>query len=150
MKIKVYFTLLIFSLLTSCCGTHTEVKYEYKGVVINRIDECGKTRFYYKNNQNQNSGKIWVEYSGINDGFSGYLKFYENGKVTLLSGDGDFQKENLDTTHFNYKRILAYERPELNESVCQIMFPAEYEQEKNKSSNSAVRLTYNIDQNDWW
>ncbi len=111
------FLTLIF---TSCCGIHTEVKYAYDDITITRIDECGKTTFSYEKGQERSTGKLWATYSGINDGFSGYLKFNKNGKVFLLSGDGYFQSARLDSSKFEYKRILAYEGPEIGESVCAI------------------------------
>ena len=80
-----YLTLLTL-IFVSCCGIHTEVEYVYDDITITRIDECGKTTFYYEKGQEKSKSKLWVTYSGINDGFSGYLKFNKSGKVLLLSG----------------------------------------------------------------
>ena len=126
------------------------VTYAYGEVSITRIDECSRTSFYYTKGHSDSAGKIWVEYSGINDGFSGYLKFHDNGKVTLLSGDGYFQSEGIDHSHFEYKRIAAYERPELNASVYEILLATNYEIEKNQEFESKVKATYSIDENEWW
>jgi hypothetical protein len=146
-----YLTILLIVFLSSCCGTHTEIKYKYADITIKRIDECGKTTFYYQKGQEQISGRIWAEYSGINDGFKGYLEFNENGRVSLLSGDGYFQTStDLDTTRFNYKRIYAYSRPELSENVCQIMLSPKYEKERNLEFESGIQVEYNIDKNEWW
>ncbi|WP_439880134.1 hypothetical protein ACSX1A_13330 [Pontibacter sp. MBLB2868] len=147
---KKYSLLLLIPVFSSCCGLHTEVKYEYGEAVVTRIDECGKTTFYYGNGQSRSSGRIWTEYSGINDGFSGYLIFSESGKVKILSGDGHFQSEGVDTTLFEYKRITASNRPESKESLYRIMLSTRYEQERNKQSNSQVKAFYVIDENEWW
>jgi len=131
--------LSIFSFIS--CDNKVEITYSYNDVVIKRIDKNGKTIFYHNKLGNENP-QIWVEYSGINDGFSGYLKFNENAKVSLLSGDGYFQKSNIDTTKFDYIRIAAYQRPELGESVYFIQDAIRYEQEKNKGSGTKVKANY--------
>ena len=142
--------LLLLLLFSACCRLHTEVKYNHDDVTITRIDECGKTTFYYNNGQENSSGKIWTEYSGINDGFSGYLEFCENGKVFLLSGDGYFQSENIDSSKFEYKRIFSYDRPKIGESVCEIQLSTRYEKEENDKSKTGIKITYKIDDNEWW
>ncbi|MCI5051038.1 MAG: hypothetical protein MRY57_01915, partial [Candidatus Pacebacteria bacterium] len=103
--------------------------------------ERDRTTFYYDRIDN-NAPKIWVEYSGINNGFSGYLKFEGNGKVSLLSGDGYFQSSNIDTSKFKYKRILAYQRPDLGEDVYFIQLATRYEQEKNLNTGTKIKVTY--------
>jgi len=146
-------SILVISLiisLSSCCGLNTEVDYQYSDVIINRIDVCGKTTFHYQNGNNKNIGKIWVKYSGINDGFSGYLVFKENGKVQLISGDGYFQSENIDTTLFEYKRIYSYNRPKNGKNVCEIQLSSRYEKEANISQETDIEITYRIDDNEWW
>jgi hypothetical protein len=113
----------------------------YKDTVIKRVDQNGKTTFYL-NEISQDSPHIWVEYSGINDGFSGYLEFTENGKVSILSGDGYFQVSNHDTKSFDYRRIAAYERPELKENVYFIQDAIRYEQMRNKGTKTIVIVEY--------
>ena len=142
-------TSLVF-LLSSCCGLHTEIDYEYQGVMIRRVDECGRSTFFYHNEGRQGQGKIVVEYSGINDGFSGYLKFEETGRVVLLSGDGHFQMQDVDTTNFIYKRIYSYSRPTLDDAVYQIMLSTKHEIERNAKSQSTVKAKYRIDKNEWF
>lgn len=137
MKVKKIIFLLT---LTACCDIRTEITYIYNGTVIKRVDRCAKTTFYY-GEIDKSAGRIWVEYSGINDGFSGYLKFEENGKVYLLSG-GYFQSSNLDTSKFEYKRILAYESPVLDSSVYQIQLSTRYERETNLNTESKVEVVY--------
>src|SRR5699024_4460364 len=112
------------------CESKDEIVYSYKDIIIKRVDESGKTIFYY-NEINRDNPQIWVEYSGINDGFSGYIKFEDDGKVSLLSGDGYFQTSKIDTTKFKYRRIVAHQRPELSEDVYIIQLSTRYEKEKN-------------------
>lgn len=143
--------LCILFFFGSCCKLNTEIDYEYREVTIKRIDKCGETIFYYLQNKGKKkSGKIWVNYSGINDGFSGYLMFLTNGKVELLSGDGYFQSENTDSTKFSYRSILATERPKLGKGVYYISLSNKQEIEKNKESDSKVKAIYKIDKNEWW
>lgn len=123
------------------CDSKVEIVYSYKDIVIKRVDESGKTIFYY-NEIRKDSPKIWAEYSGINDGFSGYLKFDDRGKVSLLSGDGYFQTLNLDTTKFEYLDILAHQSPELTENVYFVQDAIRYEQERNKGSETKVSVIY--------
>lgn len=138
--IKVLLTSLLFTLFISC-DSKVEIEYSYKDVVIKRVDENGKTSLYYSEVAD-NSPKIWVKYSGINDGFSGYLVFAENKKVYLLSGDGYFELANIDSTKFIYKNIETYERPELSENVYIIQNAIRYEKEKNKNFKSKVKVIY--------
>lgn len=139
--------ILLSLALASCCNTRTEITYTYNDTVIKRIDKCGKTIFYY-NKIDKGASRIWVEYSGINDGFSGYLKFDNNGKVSLLSGDGYFQASNIDTSKFVYKRIIAHQRPNLGEDVYFIQLSTRYEQEKNLNTGTKVKVIYNDDINE--
>lgn len=135
------FLLLIFQLLSSCCDKYMETTYTYKDAIIKRIDKCGRTVFYYKD-INSNAGRIWAEYSGLNDGFSGYLKFEENGKVYLLSGDGYFQSWKLDTLKFEFKRLLGHQNLVLDSSVYQIQLSTRYEKERNLNTDSKVEVIY--------
>jgi hypothetical protein len=154
MNMKITYSILFLSmlgLLNSCCGLHTEVKYQYNDVNIKRVDICGKSMFYYnKVGSEKNEGLIWAEYSGINAGFKGYLVFEDNGKVLLLSGDGYFQSKDNDTTLFEFKRITAINRPDLKENTCLIMLSTRYEQEFNDTTNTKIEANYVIDNNEWW
>jgi len=137
-------------ILTSCCGLHTEITYKHEDIIIKRIDECGKSSFYYKD-ENKETPKIWVKYSGINDGFSGYLEFEDNGKVWLYSSDGYFQTENADNSKFEYSRMLKpSQKPKLGKSVYYITLSSKHEKEKNSSSGTEIEVNYNIDDNEWW
>jgi hypothetical protein len=141
----------MLGLLGSCCGLHTNIDYQFNDVTINRVDVCGKSMFYYKNvGKERIEGQIWVEYSGINDGFRGYLVFQDNGKVLLLSGDGYFQSENLDTSLFEFKRIIAHNRPEFGLNVCEILFPASVEEKTKNKHKHSIEIKYQIDENEWW
>jgi hypothetical protein len=151
MNLKSFFNkslILILALicirLISCsyCSHHAEVDYNYADITIKRIDECGKTTFYYQNKQEKYPGKIWAEYSGINDGFSGYLIFNDSKKVTILVGDGYFQSENVDTTIFTFDHVYAYNKPEPDSNVYEIILATRYERERNANSNSKVQVTY--------
>lgn len=136
-----YFIIILGLFFTACCDIYEETTYSYNGVIIKRIDECGKTIFFY-NNTSVDASKIIAEYSGINDGFKGYLKFEKEGKVVLLSGEGYFKTKNPDTSKFVYKRILAYERPENKDNVCFIQLSTRYEQEENQKNGTRVKTVY--------
>jgi hypothetical protein len=136
-KYTIFFVLLF---LSSCNTINDEVYYTYNNVTIKRIDTNGKTQFYYIKDGKE-SGEIWAEYSGINDGFSGYLKFEKNGKVSLLADDGYFQTKDIDTVLFKYEGFS--DEPNYNVSnICKIWYPIEAEQEKNKKSVSKVKIKY--------
>jgi len=140
---KKLIVLFLFAILfVSCHDNATEITYSYENIIIKRLDKRGKTIFYY-NKIDKDTPKIWVEYSGINDEFSGYLKFEDNGKVYLLSGDGYFQSSNIDTSKFEYKRILAHQRPYMGENVCIVQLATRYEKEKNLNSGTKVKIIYN-------
>lgn len=142
--------LLLVVSFSSCCRLNTEVYYKYNGVTIKRVDKCGETTFYYhQGNGEVIPGKIWAKYSGINDGFSGYLRFSTSGKVELLSGDGYFQMADIDSAKFSYKSIIATERPKLGKGVYYISLSTKNEIEKNKNSDSQVKVKYKIDENEW-
>lgn len=133
--------IILLVIAFASCDSRVEIVYSYKDIVIKRVDKNGKTIFYYDEIR-KDSPRIWVEYSGINDGFSGYLKFDDSGKVSILSGDGYFQTVNDDTTKFEYRRIAAYQRPELTENVYFVQDAIRYEQEKNNGSVTKVNVTY--------
>jgi hypothetical protein len=118
-----------------------EVTYEYEGTIIKRVDECGISTFYY-NEISERSPKVWAEYSGINDGFAGYLVFGKEGKVMLLSGDGFFQAKNNKTKQIDYSYIDAGGRPALGEGVYYIMLATNVERERNANTGSGVKVTY--------
>lgn len=145
-----YTMVIVGFFMVSCCGLHTEITYEHKGIVVTRIDECGITSFYYKNSQNESAGKIWVEYSGINDGFDGYIKFDSTKIVTILAGDGYFKSEGLDTTLFRLSSFKSYERPIISQAICYISLSIRHEKEDNDKAKSGVKAEYKIDKNEWW
>lgn len=142
MRKKLIVLLLFAYMLNSCNDTVTEITYSYDNTVIKRVDKRGRSTFYY-NRIDNDAPKIWVEYSGINDGFTGYLKFEGNGKVSLLSGDGYFQSSNINTSKFEYKRILAHQRPDLGENVYFIQLATRYEIEKNLNTGTSIKVNYN-------
>ena len=138
MRILFYILLTVF--FTSCNGTNDEVYYSYNDVVIKRIDTNGKSKFYFMKN-GEETEKIWAEYSGINDGFSGYLKFEENSKVLILEADGYFQTDNIDNLNFKIESSIDetnFDSPK----ICKIWYPIEAEQEKNKTTKTKVEIKY--------
>lgn len=140
MNLKAIF-ILICIITISCSEKKKIIHYRYNNVEIRRIDYTSKTKFHYVNS-NQQKGTIWVEYSGINDGFSGFLKFENNGMVTLLSGDGHFQNDNKNSK-FNFKRIIYSENPLMgSDGVYFIELSTKFEQEKNNRYKSKVSVKY--------
>jgi hypothetical protein len=96
------------------------------------------------------AGNIWVKYSGINDGFDGYIRFKSSGKVILLGGDGYFQSENLDTAFFELGEYVSYNRPVIGDSICFFTLATRYEKEYNDKGKSDIKIEYFIDENEWW
>jgi hypothetical protein len=137
---KNWLVLMVLVLCSSCCDTYIEVTYKYEGTVIKRVDECGISTFYY-GEISRKSPKVWTKYSGINDGFAGYLVFGKEGKVRLLSGDGYFQSENNGTNKFDYTRI-SYEDVPPGKGVYYIMLATNVERERNANTGSGVKVTY--------
>lgn len=139
MQILFYILLTVFFI--SCNGTNDEVYYSYNDVVIKRIDTDGKSVFYFMKNGKE-SEKIWAEYSGINDGFSGYLKFDEKSNVSILSGNGYFQTKAASDIQFKFIRIISDETNYNIPNICKICYPIEAEQEKNKTTKTKVEIKY--------
>lgn len=148
---KTYYVLLFGLIIIGCQNRNREIKqvdpinlitYKYNGVMITRIDKPGISKFIYGEKDDQNIGVIWAEYSGINDGFKGYLEFLDNGKVFLLSGDGYFQSKDIDTSKFEYKRIYAYDEVYVGENICHIMLSTRYEQEFNDADRTGIIIDY--------
>ena len=137
---KIIFLCLSLILLQSCC--RKEARYEYGGIVIKRIDVCGKTTFYY-----DHYGKIWVEYSGINDGFDAYLVFEKNGKVTIIVGDGYFQKKVSNDLMFSFVYMdgdywhITHDS-QYQENVYRVFYPMIYEIDRNKNTKTKVKAIY--------
>lgn len=134
--------ILVVLFLYSCVDTDNEIYYTYKDTVIKRIDKPGETSFYYMNKDNTTSYRIWAEYSGINSGFQGYLKFNDCGEVTLLSGNGYYQCEDVNTQDFVFRSISACERPEDIPSVYYINISTAYEIERNAKTTTKVKAVY--------
>ncbi|QKZ14554.1 hypothetical protein [Spirosoma sp. KUDC1026] len=132
--------LALLVLCSSCCDTHIEVIYKYESTVIKRVDECGISTFYYGGISSK-SPKVWAKYSGINDGFAGYLVFGKDGKVTLLSGDGYFQSANNSTNKFAYKEVGSGD-VSLGKGVYYIMLATKVERKRNANTGSGVKVTY--------
>jgi hypothetical protein len=142
-----YIVIVLSIILPSCCSlVSNKITYSYNDVCIKRIDECGKSTFYYYRNKLKENGEIWTEFAGINSGFSGYLQFEDNGSVKLLSGDGYFQSKNLDTTKFLYKRVYSYNAPKLGGNVYGINNAIKVEKEQNEESVYDIKVKYKV----WW
>lgn len=133
--------LFVYAISLINCNPNAEITYSYNDINIKRMDANGKTIFYFGEISKERP-RIWVEYSGINDGFTGYLKFDESGKVILFSGDGYFQTANDNFSKFEYIRITADQRPKLTENVCIIQDAIRYEQERNNEFKTKVKITY--------
>ena len=134
MNMKIFLFLILIVVFSSCCDTYVEVTYEYEDVMIKRVDECGISTFYYGEISNS-SPRVWATYSGINDGFG------ENQKVIILSGDGYFQSENIDTAKLEYNRI-SYEDVPLGKGVYYIMLATNLEKERNMNTGNGVKVEY--------
>ena len=93
-----YPLIILLIVMSSCSDKKKVVTYHHSETTITRIDKPGKSTFYYGDISSNQLGGITVEYSGWVSGFSGYLVFYDSGKVKLLSGDGNFQMEDIDTS----------------------------------------------------
>lgn len=143
MKIQIYLLLILLILYNFFFGD-TKTTYQYGDTIIERVDKDGKTTFYY-GEISRKSPRIWVKYSGINDGFHGYLQFEEDGKVTLLSGDGHFRSTNIDTTKFDLQNVFAYNRPDLGDKVYFIQLATYYEQKRNLNTGTNVKVLYEKD-----
>ncbi len=106
----------------------------------------------------ESSPQIWAEYSGLGGGFQGYLNFDEEGKVTFLVGSGYIQAINIDSTKFTYdymatrKRILP--TPDLQDNACVVLSSPRWEQERNFSKCSKVKVIYHrlgsVNKMTWW
>jgi len=132
---------LVALFFTACKWNTSEAYYQYGGVTIKRVDRSGETSFFYLGSSpEKSSGKIWARYSGINDGFSGYLRFYKSGKVDVLSSNGHFQSSMVDTNRFSFQEID--EQIKLGDSVCVIMLSTRYEAERNKANKSKIKVLY--------
>ena len=140
---KVIIRLFIITVLfSSCCDIPVKTTYTYNGVTITRLDKCDNTSFYYGEGKAKYKGRIWAEYSGINDGFRGYLQFQKNGKVRFLVGDGYFQSEKLDSTVFKYSYLDAYSDLKMDRNVCHVYLTTEYEKVDNYKMKTGVVIKY--------
>lgn len=126
----------------ACCDINREIVYSFKESKIHRIDKCGITTFKYIDSSGQDYGTISVKYSGVVSGFSGYLKFEDDGKVFLLSGDGYFESNDVDASKFEYKDIIATQRPLVGDSACWILNAVNIEQERNERDGSGIIIQY--------
>ncbi|MHA4740649.1 hypothetical protein [Dyadobacter sp. MSC1_007] len=103
---------------------------------VKRVDTPGRSRFYYPADSD-GKGVIWAEYSGINDGFEGYLIFQDD-KVVLVVGEGHFESKDIDSTIFMHRRSNWTEKDTAN--TYRVAFPQEYEKNRNKGRYSQVKI----------
>jgi len=138
---KCLYVVFIFAFLLSCTSKQI-ITYSYNGVTIKRVDYDSKTIFYY-NDKDKRTVCIYAKYSGINDGFSGYLKYNnDNKKVLLLSGDGYFQTTNKDNLKFEYKRVHKPLDIVIDSTTYRIKLSTRYEREDSININSKVKAIY--------
>ena len=137
--IIMYFIVLLFC---SCSEEKIETIYAYKGVEILRLDRPGSTEFYYSKNGINHEGKISAIYSGINDGFAGYLVFHENGTVTLVKTDGYFQLDGSKDSLFKLMNYPLRSGIKSGENVYEILLSRRYEKMRNKDSYTNVSVKY--------
>lgn len=138
-----YARLILFTLMVctfSCSIINKENYYRHGDVVIKRVDYNAKTSFILLDDSKNEKCEIWAEYSGINDGFSGYLVFEGEGKVVLLVGDGYFQTSNQECD-FTYKRINARQEPKSEDNVYEIYVHIGVEKERNLNTNTEVAFS---------
>jgi len=141
------FLILIFILfISSCSDVNKKTLYKYHGIEILRVDQSGKTTFYYKNKDGKTiDGSISIKYAGINDGFSGYLQFNDDDKVEILVGEGDFKKNGADRSLFIYRDIPLRWQLKSKKNIYEIIRSTKYEKDRNSNINTEVQVEYEED-----
>jgi len=137
-------------LFSSCCEKHGEIKYKCNGIVITRIDVCGKTSFYYRNEKEETAGVIYAKYSGMSGGFRAYLDI-QGEKANIIFGDGYFQAKNLDTTKFNFYRWeYGMKKPDKWDTFCQLDVARTFEKRENNEHQTGIEIEYSEHIYRWW
>jgi hypothetical protein len=111
MKQLIIIIFTLFFILS--CRNSENIKYEYKGVFVMRVDE-GVTSYFYYGNLNDDSPKSYIKcrYNGLDGIMDGYLIFENSKKVRLLTKYGKFEKVGLDSNLYliNYYEYIDYNK----------------------------------------
>ncbi|WP_157255388.1 hypothetical protein [Pedobacter sp. Leaf216] len=150
-KITLYLCLFLM-LLTSCSNSSKIIHYQYKGVVITRVNGYPKDYFYYgkfDNTKNLPKDYILSKFSGFDGLMSAFLVFKKDKTVEIIPVADDFTKigdnaslklnseiENIDFIHWRDSTSNNLD------SIVEVSDDLKLEIARNKDGRSKVKATY--------
>jgi hypothetical protein len=134
--------------MTSCSDDKV-IYYEYKGLVVTRVNNYPRDRFFYGKyditKDRLPSTYIESQFSGFNSGMGGYLIFNKNNTIDVMGMYASFKKvgnsklinlaEKMDNVSFIHWKDSATMEP----NIFYISDAIELETGKYRLDNSRVR-----------
>jgi len=147
-----YFWLILTVLLSSCSNSGKIIHYQYKGVVITRVNQYPEDYFYYGKFDNTNDlprEYILSKFSGFDGLMSAFLIFKKDKTVEIIAVADDFSEtgnqqslklnnemENIDFIHWRDSTSNSLD------SIIEVSDGIKLEIERNKVGLSRVKATY--------
>lgn len=151
-KITVNIYLLLTMLLPSCSNSSKIIQYEYKGVVITRVNDYPKDYFYYgkfDNTKNLPRDHVLSKFSGFDGLMSAFLVFKKDKTVEIIPVADNFSKigdipslklnneiENIDFIHWRDSTSNNLD------SIIEVSDGIKLEITRNKAARSKVKAKY--------
>jgi hypothetical protein len=139
-------------LLSSCSNSSKIIHYQYKGVVITRVNDYPRDYFYYgkfDNTKNLPKDYVLSKFSGFDGLMSAFLVFKKDETVEIIPVADDFTKigdspslklnseiENIDFIHWRDSTSNNLD------SIIEVSDGIKLEIARNKAGRSKVKATY--------
>ena len=151
-KIPLYIFLCLTVFLSGCSNSGKIIQYEYKGVVITRVNNYPEDHFYYgkfDNTKDLPKEHILSKFSGFDGMMSAFLIFKKDKTVEVIPVADDFSEignskslklntemENIDFIHWHDSTKNSMD------SIIEVSDVMKLEIELNKAGHSKVKATY--------
>jgi len=151
-KTTLYLIFGLTILLSSCSNSGKIIQYEYKGIVVTRVNDYPKDYFYYgRFNDTKDLPKEYIlsKFSGFDGLMSAFLIFKKDKTVEIIPVADDFSQikgkpflklnneiENIDFIHWRDSTSNSLD------SIIEVSDGIKLEIERNKAGHSKVKAKY--------
>lgn len=151
-KTTLYVFIFLHVLLIGCSEPGNIIQYEYKGVVVTRVNDYPKDYFYYgkfDSTKDLPNDHILSQFSGFDGMMSAFLIFKKDRTVEIIPVADDFSKigdksliklnddiENIDFIHWRDRTYKSMD------SIIEVSNVIKLEISRNKEGHSKVKAKY--------
>lgn len=151
-KTTLYIFLCLTIFLCACSNSGKIIQYEYKGVVVTRVNDYPKDYFYYgkfDNTKDLPKDYILSKFSGFDGMMSAFLIFKRDKTIEIIRVADDFSKigdnpsmklndeiENIDFIHWRDSTSNSLD------SIIEVSHVVRLEINRNKTGYSKVKAKY--------